>query len=105
MKIIEYEDKYLEEVKVFCGEQEIGYSSVYKVKGGWKTFLSDDFPQILKTIHRKLEERYIFILECFSGKTSIPELYTRHLLLPDNMIRENIESSLVDDSTKQALLK
>lgn len=97
-------NKYLEEVKVFCGEQEISYSSVYKVKGGWKTLLSDDFPQILKTIHRKLEERYIFILKCFSGKISIPELYTRHLLLPDNVIKQNIESCLVNDSTKQALL-
>lgn len=97
--------KYLEEVKVICGSQEIGYSSVYKVKGGWKTLLSDDFPQILKTIHKKLEERYILILECFSGKNSIPELYTRHLLLPDDIIRKNIDTCEVDDSTKSALLK
>lgn len=97
--------KYLEEVKVFCGNQEIEYSSVYKIKGGWKTLLSDEFPQIMKLIHRRLEERYKLILECFSGKNTIPELYTRHLLLSDDVIKYNISYSRLPDTTKDSLYK
>ncbi len=97
--------KYLEEVKVFCGNQEIGYSSVYRIKGGWKTLLSDEFPQIMKLIHINLEERYKQILECFSGKNTIPELYTRHLLLSNDEIKYNIDYSKFPDTTKDSLYK
>lgn len=96
-------NKYLEEVPVFCGNQEIKYSGVYKVKGGWKTFCSDEFPHLLKAIHNKLENRYVKILKIFTNKDNIPELYTRHLLLDNDIILNNIENSYLTDNTKHAL--
>lgn len=96
-------NKYLEEIPVFCGEQEIGYSGVYRIKGGWKTLYSDDFPQLLKMIHNKLEDRYVKILKIFTNKDNIPELYTRHLLLDKDIIINNIINSNLTDNTKCAL--
>ena len=96
---------FIEPVKPTCGNQEIYYSSVYRIKKGWE-FLSDEqFSFMLKTVHRKLEERYKEILRCFCGTDEIPKLYTRHLLLPRNEIINNIVSSEMQDTTKEVLIK
>jgi len=95
---------YIEPVKVFCGNQEISYSSLYKIKKGWAFLKSEELATILKTIHEKLEKRYVEILECFTGQKSIPELYTRHIILPKNVILNNILKSDMQESTKSALV-
>ena len=98
-------NKYLEKANPICGDQEIFYSGVFKVKGGWEFLDSKEFPEMLKTVHIKLENRYKEILKCFTGKDTMPELYTRHLLLPQCRIVENIVESDFQDSTKVALVK
>lgn len=98
-------NKYLEKANPICGDQEIFYSGVFKVKGGWEFLDSKEFPKMLKTVHTKLEKRYKEILKCFTGKDTIPELYTRHLLLPQCRIVENIVEADFQDSTKAALVK
>lgn len=98
-------NKYLDVSNPICGDQEIYYSSVYKVKEGWKFLESEDFIEVLKLIHNKLEERYKEILQCFSAKTEVPELYTRHLLLENKKIIENITNSKLQESTKIKLLE
>lgn len=96
---------FIEPVNPMCGNQEIYYSSVYRIKPGWE-FLSDEqFSFMLKTVHRKLEERYKEILRCFCGTDELPQLYTRHLLLPRSEIMRNISTSKMQDSTKEALVK
>jgi len=98
-------NKYIEKANPICGDQEIFYSGVYKVKGGWKFLNSDEFPKFLKTVHRKLEERYREILKCFTGKDTVPDLYTRHALLPEEQIISNIVEADFQESTKEALAK
>lgn len=97
--------EYLEETNPICGYEEITYSAVYKLKGGWKALESEDFPKMMKLIHTKLEERYKDILECFCGTREIPDLYTRHLLLSGATITNNILCSNMPDLTKVALFK
>lgn len=98
-------NKYLEKVNPICGSQEIEYSGIFKVKGGWQFLDSEELPIMLKTVHRKLEERYIGILKCFTGHEEVPQLYTRHLLLPYNQIIRNILESTFQDTTKENLVK
>lgn len=97
--------KYLEPANPICGDQEIAYSAIFKLKDGWKFLDSDEFSYMLKTTHQKLEKRYKEILKCFTGKDTMPELYTRHLLLPQKMIIENIANADFQDTTKEALVK
>lgn len=96
---------YLERANPICGDQEIEYSAIYKVKGGWKFLDSNEFPNMLKTIHIKLEERYKEILKCFTGTDKLPELYSRHLLLSREVILLNILNSNMQDTTKESLIK
>lgn len=98
-------NKYLERSNPICGGEEISYSGIYKLKGGWEFLESEEFPKMMKLIHERLEERYKDILECFCGTREIPELYTRHILLSDKSIMNNIISSSMPDSTKAALIK
>lgn len=98
-------NKYLEKANPICGDQEIFYSGVFKVKGGWEFLDSKEFPKMLKTIHNRLESRYKEILKCFTGKDTMPELYTRHILLPQCRIVDNIVEADFQDSTKEALVK
>lgn len=98
-------NKYLEKDNPICGDQEIFYSGVFKVKGGWEFLDSKEFPKMLKTIHNRLESRYKEILKCFTGKDTMPELYTRHILLPQCRIVDNIVEADFQDSTKEALVK
>lgn len=97
--------KFLEPVDVYCGTDDISYSAVYKIKGGWSTLLTTDFISILKDIHQNLEEQYINILMMFTGKNTIPELYTRHILLPERTIKTNIDNSDISLESKDALHK
>lgn len=83
---------------------KIGYSAIYEVNGGWKTLNDKEFAEILRLIHQKLEERYVEILTCFTGKKSIPDLYTRHQLLKKDDILINIERSGMQDTTKEILM-
>lgn len=96
---------YLEKANPICGDQEIFYSGVYQLKGGWKSLEDEKFPYMLKTIHKKLEDRYREILRCFTGQGTIPILYTRHPLLSEDQILENIAKAPFQDSTKEALVK
>lgn len=96
---------FLESCDPMCGEQNISYSSIYRLKGGWKFLDSEDFPKMMKIIHEKLEERYKDILECFCGVREMPELYTRHMLLSEDEILSNIAGSDMQDSTKEALVQ
>ena len=98
-------NKYLEKANPICGDQEIFYSGIYKVKGGWKFLNSEEFPHFLKTIHNRLEERYKEILKCFTGKDTMPELFTRHALLPQDQIIDNIIESNFQETTQSALVK
>lgn len=98
-------NKYFEKANPECGGQSIAYSGVYKVKEGWKTLNSEDIPNILKTIHNRLESRYKEILKCFTGENIVPSLYTRHLLLPHKQIVGNILESSFQDATKENLTK
>lgn len=98
-------NKYLEKANPICGGQGIDYSGVFKVKGGWHFLHSEEFPNMLKTVHKKLEERYMNILKCFTGHKEVPKLYTRHLLLPSNHIINNIVESDFQDTTKETLVK
>ena len=98
-------NKYLEKANPICGGQGIDYSGVFKVKGGWPFLHSEEFPNMLKTVHKKLEERYMNILKCFTGHKEVPKLYTRHLLLPSNHIINNIVESDFQDTTKETLVK
>lgn len=97
--------EYLESVNVYCGTSDINYSAVYKITGGWNTLLTRNFVLILKDIHNKLEDRYIDILKMFTGKDSVPELYTRHLLLPEDIIKKSIDESIYSLEYKEALYK
>ena len=98
-------NKYLEPANPMCGSQGIEYSGVFKVKDGWKFLDSEELPTMLKTVHRKLEERYKEILKCFTGHEEVPQLYTRHLLLPDKQIISNIVEADFQDTTKENLVK
>lgn len=98
-------NKYLERANPICGGQEVEYSSIFKVKAGWKFLDSEELPIMLKTIHEKLEERYRAILKCFTGHEEVPKLYTRHLLLPQEQIISNIVEADFQDTTKENLVK
>lgn len=98
-------NNYLEKADPICGNQGIDYSGVFKVKNGWQFLNSKEFPYMMKTIHKKLEEQYKKILNCFTGHEDIPELYTRHLLLQKNQIINNIMLSEFQDTTKENLFK
>ncbi|MBQ8132748.1 MAG: hypothetical protein IJ193_09685 [Bacilli bacterium] len=98
-------NQYLEKANPICGDQEIFYSGIYKVKGGWEFLNSEEFPHVLKTIHERLETRYKEILKCFTGNDTIPALYTRHPLLNEYKILNNIAESNFQDTTKEALVK
>lgn len=98
-------EKYLEKANPICDDQEIFYSALYKVKGGWEFLDSKEFPKMLKTVHQKLEKRYKEILKCFTGLDSLPELYTRHLLLDKESMILNIINSNMQDTTKETLLE
>jgi len=93
---------YLTESKVH--NDKIGYASVFEVKGGWKTLQDRDFAHILQIIHKRLENRYVELLECFTGMTTVPDEYTRHQVLPDEQVIFNIQESNIPDSTKAAIL-
>ena len=97
--------EYLEIANPICADQGIDYSGIFKVKEGWKFLKDDDLPLMLKTIHNKLEKRYKEILKCFTGTDEMPELYTRHILLPQCKIVNNIVESDFQDTTKEALAK
>lgn len=96
--------EYLEPVDVVCGEQGLEYSSVYRIKKGWDFLNDPNLPSILKTIHLRLEKRYIEILEAFTGEKSVPLEGTRHILLPKDIIEKNIDESKMQDTVKQALV-
>ena len=96
---------YLEKADPKCGGQGIEYSGVFKIKSGWQFLDSEDFPIMLKTVHRRLEERYKEILKCFTGHDEVPQLYTRHLLLPKKQIISNINAINFPDTTKENLIK
>lgn len=98
-------NKYLKPIDIKCGNQGIDYSSVYKVEDGFRALLSDDFSSLLKYIHERLEKRYIEILKIFTSQDSVPKLYTRHILLPENDIEKNIVNSSLEESTKDSLIK
>ena len=83
---------------------KIAYSSVYEVVGGWNTLKNEDFAELLRLIHKKLEQRYKEILICFTGKDSIPDLYTRHQILKKKDVLLNVERSNFQDSTKEILI-
>lgn len=97
-------EPYLRPLKLILGGQEISYSAIYEVIGGWHTLKNPDFVEILKTVHKKLEERYIAILECFCGTSLLPEEYTRHPLLPKDNIQRNIEGANMQGDTKTILM-
>ena len=84
---------------------KIGYSSVYEVAGGWNTLNDENFAELLRAIHTKLEQRYIEILKCFTGHDNVPDLYTRHQLLKKDDILYFIERSGMQDTTKEILFK
>lgn len=98
-------NKYLEKANPICGNQGIDYSGVFRVKGGWQFLDSEEFPHMLKTVHEKLEERYKEILKCFTGHDELPDLYTRHLLLPNKQIISNIVQTNFQDATQENLVK
>lgn len=97
--------KYIKPVDLSCGEQTIEYSSVYEVVDGWNFLQKNDFVHLLKEIHLSLEKRYIEILKCFTGKETIPELYTRHQLLSKSEIIDNLTFSDMQDLTIKALIE
>lgn len=94
---------YVKPVDLVCGGQNIFYSSIYEVINGWSALQKADFAYLMKTIHRRLEARYIEILSCFCGNSEIPALYTRHNLLPKDEIINNILLSSMQDATKEVL--
>lgn len=97
-------ENYIKPVNLIAGNQEVYYSAIYEVVDGWRSLRNPDFVDVLKTIHKKLEERYIEILECFCGTNLIPKEYTRHILLPESNIRKNIDSANLQDATKSILI-
>lgn len=84
--------------------KKLGYSAVFEVRNSWKSLTDKDFAKVLQVIHKKLEERYKTLLTCFTGKNTIPELYTRHQNLPNSKIIHNIEDANIQDTTKEALI-
>jgi len=60
---------------------------------------------MLKIIHNKLEERYIEILECFCGKSDLPELYTRHELLSKDIIIDKLLASNIPETSQEILIQ
>lgn len=95
---------YLEPVDLVCGDQGIEYSSIYRIKKGWEFLQDPNLPMVLKTIHNKLEERYVEILRVFTGKDSVPALNTRHILLPKDVIEDNIDKTKMADDVKASLI-
>lgn len=98
-------EEYLEIANPICGDQEIDYSAVYRLRGGWRFLNSFEFSKMMKTIHSRLEERYKEILNCFCGTIEMPKEYTRHLLFDKTTIEKNILSADFQDSTKIALFQ
>ena len=96
--------EYLEPADVICGNQGIEYSSVYRIKKGWDFLNDPKLPNVLKIIHSKLEAKYIEVLKSFTGKDYVPQEGTRHILLPKDIIEENIDKSKMQDNVKQALI-
>ncbi len=94
---------YIEPSKI--NNEKIYYSSVYKVKNGWQQLQNEEMITMLKTIHHKLETRYIEILKCFCGQDELPELYTRHELLPKDTIVNNVLATNMQNSTKEILIQ
>ena len=66
--------------------------------------LNEDFAELLRLIHKKLEQRYKEILLCFTGKDNIPDLYTRHQILKKKDVLLNVERANFQDSTKEILI-
>ena len=97
-------DDYIEYVEPQLGNQDVFYSAVYLIKDGWNFFHSYALAELLKKVHTKLEDRYIEILQCLCGADCPPTLYTRHKLLPMEVIKNNIMASKMQNSTKNALL-
>lgn len=96
--------EYIEPANVICGNQGIEYSSVYRIKKGWDFLNDPNLPKVLKTIHSKLETKYIEILKAFTGKDYVPLEGTRHILLPQDIIEGNIDKSKMRDDVKQSLI-
>lgn len=96
--------EYLEPADITCGSQGIEYSSIYKIKKGWDFLNDPNLPNVLKSIHKKLEKRYVEILKAFTGEDSVPALNTRHILLPKDVIESNIDKMKVKDEVKAALI-
>ena len=83
---------------------KIGYASVYEVRDSWNSLQDKDFAKMLQIIHRKLEERYVLLLKCFTDMDKIPDFGTRHQTLPGSRVICNIENADIQESTKQALI-
>lgn len=96
--------EYIEPVNICCGEQDLDYSSIYKLKKGWDFLQDPNLSRVLKIIHTKLEERYIEVLKAFTGKETVPDLNTRHILLPQDIIEGNIDKSKMKDEVKMSLI-
>lgn len=97
-------NEFIEPVDIVCGNQGVDYSSVYRIKQGWDFLQNENLPNVLKTIHNKLEEKYIEILKAFTGKDSVPALNTRHILLPKDIIEKNINQSKIREDVKESLI-
>lgn len=96
--------EYLEPVNLKCGDQEIEYSSIYRIKKGWDFLQNPEFTKVLKTMHMRLEQKYAEILMAFTGKNTVPPEGTRHILLPEDVIARNIDKTKMRDDVKASLI-
>lgn len=96
--------EYLEPVNLTCGDQDIEYSSIYRIKKGWQFLQDPNFTKVLKTMHLRLEQKYAEILMAFTGKNTVPPEGTRHILLPQDVIAQNIDKSKMKDDVKASLI-